>query len=116
MQLSKNRSDTRTLLGGLLLELAEVDIKRRAYPEAAEDALRIPRAVPEAGRGEACFDAARILARLVALVGADPRLVPADRERLTRPYLGRSIVLLREAVDSNPRMAGHQGRPGHQGP
>ena len=106
VQLSKNRSDTRTLLGGLLLELAEVNIKRRAYPEAAEDALRVPRAVPDAGRGEACLDAARILARLVALVGADPKLVPADRERLIRPYLGRSIVLLREAIDSNPKMAG----------
>ena len=62
--------------------------------------------MPDAGRGEACLDAARILARIVVLVGADPRLVPADRERLTRPYLGRSIVLLREAIDSNPRMAG----------
>ena len=106
VQLSKNRSDTRTLLGGLLLELAEVNLKRGAYPEAADDALRVPRAVPDAGRGEACLDAARILARLVALVGADPKLVPADRDRLIRPYLGRSIVLLREAIDSNPKMAG----------
>ena len=62
--------------------------------------------MPESGRGEAYFDAARVLARLVGLVGADPKLVPADRERLIRPYLGHSIVLLREAIDSNPKLAG----------
>jgi hypothetical protein len=68
-------------------------------------ATRIPRAVPESGRGQAYFDAARLLARLVGLVGANPRLVPADRERLIRPYLGHSIVMLREALDLSPRIA-----------
>jgi serine/threonine-protein kinase len=105
VQQGKNRDDTRTLLGGHLLELAEVDLKRGAYQEAADNALMVPRAVPEAGRGEACFDAAKILARLVALVGADLKLVPADREQLIRPYLSRSIMLLRESLDSNPKMA-----------
>ena len=62
--------------------------------------------MPDSGRGEACFDAARLLARLVGLVGADPKLVPADRDRLIRPYLGRSIVLLREAIDTDPKLAG----------
>ncbi len=106
VRLSKNRSDTRTLLGGHMLELAEVNLKRGAYQEAADEAVRVPRAVPESGRGEACLDAARVLARLVGLVGADPKLVPADRDRLIRPYLRRSIVLLHEAIDSNPKLAG----------
>ncbi len=106
VRLSKNRSDTRTLLGGHLLALAEVHLKRGAYQEAADEAVRVPRAVPESGRGEACLDAARILARLVGLIGADPGLVPADRERLIRPYLRRSIVLLHEATDCDPKLAG----------
>ena len=29
----------------------------------------------------------------------------ADRDRLTRNYLGRTIVLLREAIDSSPTLA-----------
>jgi tetratricopeptide (TPR) repeat protein len=106
VHLSANRTDTRTLLGGHLLDLAEVNLKRGAFQEAADDALRMTRVVPDAGRGEACFDAARILARLVGLVDADAKRVPADRERMVRPYLGRSIVLLREAIDSNPKLAG----------
>src|SRR5262249_29485060 len=106
VQLGRTRVDTRTQLGGLFLDRAEVNLKRGVYQEAADDALRAPRAVPESGRGEAYFDAARILARLVGLVGADPKLVPADRERLIRPYLGQAIVMLREALDINPRIAG----------
>jgi tetratricopeptide (TPR) repeat protein len=105
VQLSRRRSDTRTLLGEHLLALAEVELRRGSYQEAADAAVRAARAVPDASRAETSFEAGRILARLVALVGADPRLVPADRERLIGPYLGRSIVLLREALDSNPEMA-----------
>jgi serine/threonine protein kinase len=104
-QLSKNHPVVRARLCGHYLELARINLKRGAYQEAADDALRATRAVPEASRAQTSFDAARILAQLVGLVGADPKLVPADRERLVRPYLARSIVLLREALDSNPEMA-----------
>jgi tetratricopeptide (TPR) repeat protein len=112
VQLGRNRADTRTLLGSLLLERAQVDLDRGAYQEAADDALRAPRAVPESGRGRAYFDAATILARLVGRVGADPKLVPADRERLIRPYLGHTLVMLREAMDIDPATAGRiRGEP-----
>jgi tetratricopeptide (TPR) repeat protein len=104
VQLSPDRSDTRQQLGDLLLALAEVDLQRGAYKEAADGARRASRAVPDSGHGDACFRAAQILARVVKRVGADPKLVPADRERLTRPYLGRTIVLLRDAIDSDPKL------------
>ena len=105
VELSRNRADTRTLLGGHLLALAEVSLDLGAYPEAADAALKLPQAVPGAARGQAYFDAARILARSVVRAGADEKLAKADRDRLARQYLGRTIVLLREAIDTDPKLA-----------
>ena len=51
------------------------------------------------------FQSAKILARLVAQVSSHPKVVPANRDRLTRNYLGRTIVLLREAIDTDPKLA-----------
>ena len=65
----------------------------------------MPQAVPIAQRSQGCLDAARILAKLVTRAGADARLAPAERDRLPRHYLGRTIILLREATDSNPKLA-----------
>ncbi len=104
VQLSRNHSSMRKLLGDRLKALADVNFKRGAYQEAADGALRLPRVMPDSAHGEACLDAAWILARVADRVGGDPKLVPADRERLTRPYLTRSIMLLREAIDSNPKL------------
>ena len=105
MKLSRNRSDVRELLGSHLLELAQINLKLGAYKEAAATALELPNAVPASARDQGCFDAARILARLVTQVGADGKLAPDERQQLTRNYLGRTIVLLREAIDTNPKLS-----------
>jgi hypothetical protein len=106
VELSRNRDDTRAWLGNHLLELAGVNLKLGADREAAESALKAPQAVPESSRGQAYLHAARILARLVIRAGADPKLAQADRDQSARNYLGRTIVLLREAIDADPQLAG----------
>lgn len=68
-------------------------------------ALEAPKAVPSATRPEACYDAARLLARLVIQASADEKLHQAERDRLPRIYLTRTVVLLREAIDSSPKLA-----------
>ena len=83
----------------------KVNLKLGAYDESAKFALDVPRTVPGSKRAEACYDAARILARLVTAAGNDGKLAQADRDRLTRSYLGRTIVLLREAIDTSPTLA-----------
>ncbi len=62
--------------------------------------------MPSSGRAQACFDAARALARLVAQVGGDLKVPQAERDHLTRVYLTRTVVLLRDAVDANPKLSG----------
>jgi len=102
--LSKNAPAYRQLLGGHLRNLAEVNLKLGAYDEASRLALDLPKVVTAVGRAQGCFDAARILAHLLTRVDGDPKLTPADRDRLTRSHLGHTIVLLREAIDGNPRL------------
>jgi hypothetical protein len=85
--------------------LAKVNLKLGAYEDAARLALDVPKTVPGATRAQACYDSARILAKLVTLAGKDTKLAQADRDRLTRSYLGRTIVLLREAIDTSPTLA-----------
>ncbi len=105
VELGKNRGDTRTLLGSHLNALVEVNLNLGAFQEAADTAFKMPQVVPDAARGQAYFDAARILARLVTRASTDEKLTPANRGRLTRNSLGRTIVLLREAIDADPKFA-----------
>ncbi len=84
VQLSKNGPAFRELLGGHLLELAEVTLKLGAYDEATriapggvQDRTQLR---PRSGMPRHRAD----LARLVARVGGDAKLNPADRDRLTR--------------------------------
>ena len=88
-----------------LVDLADANRKLGAYDDAARLALEVPKTVPLARRPEACYNAARALARLVGQAGSDDKLPQAERERLTRIYLTRTVVLLREAIDSNPKLA-----------
>jgi eukaryotic-like serine/threonine-protein kinase len=88
-----------------LIHLAEIDRKLGIYEEAARLALEVPKTVPTASRPLACLDASRVLARLVAQAGADDKVPQAERDRLSRLYLTRTVVLLREAIDSNPKLA-----------
>ena len=105
LKLSRNRPEVRTLLGSHLLDLAQVNLQVGAYKEAAANALELPNVVPTSARDQGCFDAARVLARLVTLVAADTQVSQTDREQLTRSYLGRTIVLLRDAIDTNPKFS-----------
>ena len=104
VQLSRNRDQFRTLLGEHLLDLAQANISLNDYKAAAANALDVPNAVPISERGQGCLDAARILARLVTRADRDQKLPQGDRVQLTRNYLGRTIVLLREVIDTNPKL------------
>lgn len=86
------------------MALAEINRKMNLYDEAARLALEVPTA-PPANRAAACYGAAQILARLIAQVAADEKLSQVDRDRLTRKHLSRTVVLLREAIDSSPELA-----------
>jgi hypothetical protein len=58
------------------------------------------------GRAGICLDAARALARLVAQVGGDRKVPHAERDHLTKAYQTRTVVLLRDAVDADPKLSG----------
>jgi eukaryotic-like serine/threonine-protein kinase len=105
VRLGNNAPVCSRALADHLLDLAEVNRKLGAYDEAARLALDLPKAAPSSGRAQACYDAARVLARLVAQADGDGKLHQADRDRLSRTYLTRTVVLLREAIDSNPKLA-----------
>jgi eukaryotic-like serine/threonine-protein kinase len=105
IELSKNGPAYRELLGGHLIDLAKIDLKLGAYDDAARLALDAPKTVPTSKRAQACLDSARILARLVTQASLDGKLAKSNHDRLTQNYLGRTIVLLREAIDTNPTLA-----------
>jgi tetratricopeptide (TPR) repeat protein len=104
-RLSKNGYSYRELVGEHMLALANVNLKLGAYDDAGRLALDVPKTVPNSKRAQACCDSARVLAKLVTLASKDTKLKEADRDRLTRSYLGRTIVFLREAIDTSPTLA-----------
>lgn len=106
VKLSNNALACRQALAEHLIALADVDRKLGAYDEAVRVALEVPRAVPPARRAQACFDAARALARLVAQISADRKVPDKERDYLARVYLTRTVVLLRDAVDADPALSG----------
>jgi tetratricopeptide (TPR) repeat protein len=105
MRLGKNPVSCRLALAGHLAVLADVNRELGAYDEAARLALEVPKSVPLASRAPACYTAAQVLARLVTKIDADPKVAPADRDRMIRNDLSRTVVLLREAMDGNPAIA-----------
>ena len=105
MRLGKNPASCRLALASHLTELADVNRKLGAYDEARAWHSKCRRRFHCPAAPQACFDAAQVLARLVTQVGADPKLTAADRDRMTRNYLSRTVVLLREAMDAGPEIA-----------
>ncbi len=105
VRLGKNAPSCRECLAGHYSALAEINRKMNLYDEAARLALEVPKTAPPANRAAACYGAAQILARLIAQVAADEKLSQVDRDRLTRKHLSRTVVLLREAIDSSPELA-----------
>jgi serine/threonine protein kinase len=105
MRLGKNPGSCRVALASHLAELADLNRKLGAYDEAARLALEVPKTVPNSSRGEACYDAAQVFARLVTQIAADQKLAQPERDRMARNYLSRTVVLLREAMDAGPEIA-----------
>ena len=105
VKLSNNAAPYRIALAEHLIALADMNRKLGAYDEAARLALEVPRTVPTSSRAQACFDAARVLARLVAQVGGDLKVPQAERDHMARVYLTRTVVLLRDAIDANPKLS-----------
>jgi serine/threonine protein kinase len=105
VQLSKNAPTYRELLASHLLDLARINVELGLYDDAAQIALDLPRMVSSPRRAQGCLDAARLLARVVAQSGNDGKLTQTERERVAQNYLGRTIVFLREVVDTNSKLA-----------
>jgi serine/threonine-protein kinase len=105
VQLSKNAPVCRLALADHMIDLARINVQLGAFDEAARLAIDVPRNVPLASRAQACYSAARVLARLVDQVDRALTLSQVERERLTRNYLARAVVLLRDAIDSGPKLA-----------
>jgi eukaryotic-like serine/threonine-protein kinase len=103
--LSKNAPICRITLADHFVDLADINRKLGGYEEAARLALEVPKTVPSANRAQACLDAARALARLVTQTGADRKLPEKERDYLTRSCLTRTVVLLRDAIDGNPKLS-----------
>ena len=51
------------------------------------------------------MDAAKLLARDMDAAGKDTQLDPARREQIDRQCAGRIAVMLRQALDANPKLA-----------
>ena len=88
-----------------LTALADTCTTLADYDAAVQAAIDLAKAAPDPGQGH--YEAARILARSAAAIQGDAKLASARKEELTRKCLGRTVVMLREAIDAE-----HQaGRP-----
>jgi tetratricopeptide (TPR) repeat protein len=104
VSLSDGRSTScREMLAGHLRLLAEVCSVLGAYDDAVRAAVDLPKYAPQQGQG--FLDAARILARCVSQAQSDRNLTPARRDEIAQRCLGRTIVMLREAIDANAKLA-----------
>lgn len=92
----------RRMLAGHLTVLAKVCLKQGAYDDAIRAAVEIPKAAPSSEQGP--LEAARVLAHCLVTAREDHRLDGARRDEISRRCTGRIAILLREAVDANPRL------------
>ena len=92
----------RLMLAGHFDVLASTCLKLHAYEDAIRAAIEIPKAAPTAERSY--LDAAKLLARCVAAANDDRQLDRVRREEIGRKCSGRIAILLREAIDSNPKL------------
>ena len=93
----------REMLAGHLRLQADVCLVLGAYDDAMYAAVDLPKYTSQQGQGY--FDAARILARCVSQAQSDRNLTPDRRDEIARRYLGRTVVMLREAIDANSKLA-----------
>jgi tetratricopeptide (TPR) repeat protein len=83
--------------------LAELDLSLAAYDDARKAALRMPKAANAPGAVHVA--AAEILARIARRVHDDTGLDASLRNDLERKCLGSVVVMLREALDADPKLA-----------
>ncbi len=92
----------RLMLAGHLGILAKVCVKLHAYDDAIRVAVDLPKAT--AGSEQGILDAAKLMAHCFAAAKDDTVLDRANREEIARKCTGRIAILLREAIDSNPKL------------
>jgi serine/threonine-protein kinase len=97
------RLDYKALLASHLSALADACLRLDDHEAVMRTASELARAATDPGQGS--LEAARILARCAGRIQADTRLDQARREDLGRKCLGRTVVMLREAVDVSPKLA-----------
>ena len=73
------------------------------YEAILMSTIDLVKAAPDAGQGS--FDAAKILARAASRIQADAKLNPSRKDELARKFLGRTVMMLREAIDANTQLA-----------
>ena len=70
VQLSRSAPVCTLALAQYLTDLADTNRKLGAYDDAAKVAIEVPKVVAVASRPQACYDAAKVLARVVNQAGA----------------------------------------------
>jgi tetratricopeptide (TPR) repeat protein len=94
----------RATLVGHLEGLANACLALAQYDEVSRAAQEMARAAPEPAAATR-FAAAKLFARSATLVREDTRLDPARRQKLLRGSLGSTVVMLREAIEGDPKLA-----------
>jgi len=103
VELTSGRNPTyRELLVEAMTALADADLKLADYDDARKVAMEIPR--ESAAPGPGCVAAARLLARLAAQARGDEALEAPRRDALERQGLSGAVLLLREALDADPKL------------
>jgi len=93
----------RSALTDHLSGFADLCLTLGDYDAAMQAAVDLAKAAPDSGQG--CLDAARILARAARGIQADAKLASSRKDKLGRKFLGRTVVMLREAIDVNTNLA-----------
>ncbi|MDR3622284.1 MAG: serine/threonine-protein kinase [Paludisphaera borealis] len=92
----------REMLLSHLEALADVDLTLAAYDDVRKAALEMPRTAVAPGVGY--FAAAKTLARAATQMHKDAKLDPSRRDDLERKCLGSVVLMLREAIDADPKL------------
>jgi serine/threonine-protein kinase len=82
--------------------LAKICLELHAYDDAIRAAIEMSK-VPSAS-GQGYLDAAKLLVQDVAVANKDAQLDPPRREQIGRQCSGRIAILLRQALDANPKL------------
>ena len=94
----------RIALRGHYSVMAKICLGLHAYDDAIQAAVEMSK-VPSAS-GQAYVDAAKLLAQDMNAASQDAQLEAARREQIDRECSGRAALLLRQALDANPKLAG----------